>query len=103
MLMVWRDGRQGEEWQSYGRKVVAFGDCLSSCILKISKDLTAHARNDIDEVAAMAISEDTYVDNGTTGGDEETAKRLIGDVLNNEDGSLRRCHRSSRRVVSNSR
>ena len=36
----------------------------------------------------MAISEDTYVDNGATGGDEETARRLIGDISNNEDGSL---------------
>ena len=68
-LMVWRDGKQGEEWQSYGWKVVAFGDRLSSCVLEISKDLMALAGKDFDEVAATAISEDTYVDDGATGGD----------------------------------
>ena len=65
-----------------------FGDCPSSCILEISKDLTAHAGKDIDEVAAKAISEDTYKDNCATGRDKETARRLIGDMSTNEDGSL---------------
>ena len=48
--------------------------------MEISKDLTAQAGKDIDEVAAVAISEDTYVDDGATGGDEETVMRMIGDV-----------------------
>ena len=56
--------------------------------MEISKDLTAQAGKDIDEVAAVAISEDTYVDDGATGGDEETVMRMIGDVSINEDGSL---------------
>ena len=85
-LMVWQDGKKEAEWHSYGWKVVAFGDRPSSCILKISKDLTAHAGKDIDEVAARCISPDSYVDNGATGGDEETANRLIGEVSINEDG-----------------
>ena len=79
-LLVWRDGKQGEEWQSYGWKVVAFWDRPSSCILEISKDLTAHGGKDIHAVAAKAISEDTYVDDGVTGGNKETARRLIDDV-----------------------
>ena len=87
-LMVWRNGNQGEEWQSYGWKVVVTSDQPSSCILEISKDLTAHAGKDINKVAAKAISEDTYVDDGAMGGNEETARRLIGDVRTNEDGSL---------------
>ena len=56
--------------------------------MEISKDLTAHADKDIDEVAAIAISEDTYVDDGATGGDEETVMRMIGDISINEDSSL---------------
>ena len=55
-LMVWRNGKNEENWQSYGWKVVAFGDHPSSCILEIAKDLTAHAGEDIDEVAAKCIS-----------------------------------------------
>ena len=68
--------------------VAAFGDQPSSCILKIAKDLTALAGEDINKVAARCILKDTYVDDGATGGDEETAKRLIGEVSTNEDGSL---------------
>ena len=87
-LMVWKNGNNQKTWQSYGWKVVAFGDCPSSCILEIAKDLTAHAGGDIDEVAAKCISKDTYVDNGATGRDKETAQRLIGDVFINKDGLL---------------
>ena len=87
-LMVWRNGKTEETWQSYGWKVVAFGDQPSSCILEIAKDLTSHAGKVIDEVAAKCISQDTYVDNGATGGDQETANRLIGEVSINEDGLL---------------
>ena len=87
-LMVWRNGDLEADWQSYGWKVVAFGDRPSSCILEISKDLAAKAGENLDPVAARAISEDTYVDDGATGGDEETAKRLIGEVTVHEDGSL---------------
>ena len=69
-LMVWRNGKTEETWQSYGWKVVAFGDCPSSCILEIAKDLKAHTGEDIDEVAAKCISQDTYVDDSATGGDQ---------------------------------
>ena len=87
-LMVWRNGKAEDTWQSYGWKVVAFGDRPSSCILKIAKDLTAHTGQDIDKVAAKCISKDKYVDDGATGGDQETADRLIGEVSINEDGLL---------------
>ena len=82
-LIVWRNGKTEETWQSYGWRGVAFGDCPSSCILKIAKDITAHAGKDIDEVAAKGISQDTYVNDGGTGGDQD---RLIGEVSINEDG-----------------
>ena len=71
--MVWRNGKTEHTWQSYGWKVVAFGDRPSSCVLKIAKDLTALAWEDIDKVAARSISKDTYVDDGVTGEEEETA------------------------------
>ena len=68
--------------------MVAFGDRPSSCILKIAKDLTSHIGKVINEVAAKCISQDTYVDDSATGGDQETANRLIGEVSINEDGLL---------------
>ena len=79
-LMVWQDGKKEEEWQSFGWKVVAFGDRPLSCILEIAKDLTAYAGKDIDEVAAKCISQDMYVNDGATGGDKEMANRVIGEV-----------------------
>ena len=87
-LIVWRNGKTEDTWQSYGWKVVAFGDHPSSCVLEIAKDLTALAGEDINKVTARCISKDTYVDDGALGGDKETADRLIGEVSINEDGSL---------------
>ena len=87
-LMVWRNGKTEDTWHSYGWKVVAFGDCPSSCVLEIAKDLTALAGEDIDKVAARCISKNTYMDDGATSGDEETADKLIGEVSINEDGLL---------------
>ena len=87
-LMVWRNGDKNKEWENYGWQVVAFGDRPSSCVLEICKDLTANAGESLDPEAARAIREDTYVDDGATGGDEETAQRLIGETFTAEDGSL---------------
>ena len=50
--------------------------------------MTALAGEDIDKVAARSISQDTYVDDGARGGDEETAERLIVEVSTKDDGSL---------------
>ena len=50
-LMVWRNGKTEDTWQSYGWKVVAFGDRPSSCVLEIAKDLTWHDGEEIDKVA----------------------------------------------------
>ena len=61
-LMVWRNGNTEDTWQSYGWKVVTFDDRPSSRVLKIAKDLTALAGEDINKVAARCISKDTYVD-----------------------------------------
>ena len=55
------------------------------CILKICKDLVADAGQHINPQAAKAIKEDTYVDNGATGGSEEVVRRMIGEV---KDGSF---------------
>ena len=87
-LMVWRNGKTEDTWQSYGWKVVTFGDRPSSCVLEIAKELTELAGEDIDKVAARSIARDTYIDNGAMGGDKETAERLIGEVSTKDDGLL---------------
>ena len=49
---------------------------------------SAYAGKDINKVVAKCISQDTYIDDGATSGDQETANRLIGEVTINEDGLL---------------
>ena len=56
--------------------------------MEICKDLVADAGQDIDPEAARAIREDTYIDDGATGGSEESVRRMIGDVTEEDDGSL---------------
>ena len=87
-LMAWRKGKLDADWAIYGWLVVAFGDRPASCILEICKDLAAEAGEEIDPEAAKAIREDTYVDDGATGGTEESVSRMIGEVTEEKDGSL---------------
>ena len=86
-MMVWRTC--GKEWEDFGWQKVAFGDRPASCVLEICKDLAAEAGEHIDPEAARAIREDTYVDDGATGGSEETARRMIGEVKEEDDGTLK--------------
>ena len=79
-LMVWRNGDVDTKWTTYRWTVVSFGDRPASCILEICKDLAADAGQHIDPQAAKAIKEDTYVDDGATGGSEQVVRRMIGEV-----------------------
>ena len=52
----------------------------------MAKDLAAAAGEEIDPEAAMRIQEDTYVDDGVTGGTPEQVARFIG--IKTEDGTF---------------
>ena len=80
---VWR-WDENSPWIVYGIARVHFGDVPAACFLEISKKKTAELGKDIDEVAAKKIIEDTYVDDGFTGGNAETVKRIVGEK--GEDG-----------------
>ena len=66
-LMVWWDKKTGEQL-ILGPTAVMFGNTPASGIMEVCKDLAADAGYEIDKVAANAIKEDTYIDNGCTGG-----------------------------------
>ena len=87
-LMTWRDGNKQADWEDYGWQTVAFGDRPASCIMELAKSDAAEAGTHIDPVAARAIREDTYVDDGATGGSEEAVTKMIGEVHEKPDGSL---------------
>ena len=80
---VWR-WDENSPWVVYGIDRVHFGDVPAACFLEISKKKTAELGKDIDEVAARKLIEDTYVDDGFTGGNAETVKRIVGEK--GEDG-----------------
>ena len=85
-LLVWR--MDGEEWKRYGYKVVAMGDRPAACILELVKDVAATMGEEIDAETAAKIKEDTYVDDGCSGGSKEDVDKMIGDFEELEDGSL---------------
>ena len=78
-LIVWRFGKSGEDWLTWGFDRVAFGDIPASVFLEIVKDLAARLGADIDPDTARKIVEDSYVDDNLSGGNAEEADRMIGD------------------------
>ena len=85
-LMVWR--MDDNSWKIFGYQVVAMGDRPAACTLELVKDIAAEMGEEVDLVTALRIKEDTFVDDGCTGGTEEEVRRMIGTVTESEEGSL---------------
>ena len=85
-LMIWRQNTE-EPWRIFGYQVVAMGDRPAACILELVKSEAAKQGYDIDPETARKIVEDTYVDDGCTGGSKDEVARMIGEVELKEDGS----------------
>ena len=82
---IWRFSPD-EPWQDFAFDCVAFGDCPAANFLEIGRDLTANEGREIDPVAADKIINDSYVDDGVTGGSMAEVERMRG--LRLEDGSF---------------
>ena len=82
-LMVWFDSEGNLE--ILGPTCVMFGVTPAASIMEVCKDMAAEAGMEIDEVAATAIREDTYIDDGCTGGSKEEADAMIGDCWIEDD------------------
>ena len=74
---VWRYS-EDEDWQDFAIDRVHFGDQSAACQLEVSKQLVANLGKDISEHASRIIKEDTYVDDGASGGSCSEIKSLIG-------------------------
>ena len=86
-LMIWRPNEK-EDWKTYGYIVVAMGDRPAACVLELVKDKAAELGYEIDPEVATKVVEDTFVDDGLTGGSEEEVRRMMGECEQHDDGSL---------------
>ena len=82
---VWRFS-EDDDWEDYAFDVVHFGDRCAATQLEVAKDLAADEGKDIDPVASNKIKEDTYVDDGLTGGTVEEVARFMG--VKSADGTF---------------
>ena len=73
---VWRWSENGP-WLDFGIDKVHFGDRGAACQLEIGKNKTAKLGKDIDNKASEKLIQDTYVDDGATGGSEEEVQRMV--------------------------
>ena len=74
---VWRF-HEGEPFRDFAIDRVHFGDRPAACQLEVSKVKIAAKGRDIDPEAADKLVEDSYVDDGFTGGDIATVERMVG-------------------------
>ena len=81
---IWRFSPE-DPWQDFAFDCVAFGDVPAGNFLEIGRDLLAEDGRDIDPIAADRIINDSYVDDGVTGGTKEEVEKMKGDRL--ADGS----------------
>ena len=77
---IWRFS-QDEPWMDFAFDCVAFGDCPAANCLEIGRDMTAEAGRGIDPIAADKIINDSYVDDGVTGGTRAEVERMKGERL----------------------
>ena len=78
--VVWRFS-PNDPWQDFGFAVVGFGDLPAATFLELGKGLTADAGEHIDPVATRKIKQDSYVDDGVTGGTKAEVAKMKGTRL----------------------
>ena len=74
---IWRFSKD-DPWMDFAFDCVAFGDCPAANCLEVGRDMTAEAGREIDPVAADKIINDSYVDDGVTGGSKAEVERMKG-------------------------
>ena len=82
---VWRFSPK-DDWIDFALDSVAFGDLPAANCLEIGRNKTAEAGSHIDANAARKLKNDSYVDDGVTGGSIEEVSRMKGERLG--DGSF---------------
>ena len=86
---------QHDDWKIYGFNCVQFGDRPAAALMTIAVEKAAKSYEAVTKDLKLSVSEvkedskkllqDTYVDDGTTGGSRKQIERMIG--IKQEDGS----------------
>ena len=73
-----------QPWETYGFKCVSFGDICAQALLECCLEMVAKEYRDIDELAALIILPDRFVDDLPSGSDlRSEIERLRGEILEN--------------------
>ena len=92
---LWFHFNPQEDWKIYGFNCIQFGDRSAATLMTIAVEKAANSYEAVAEKLNLPVNEvkedskkllqDTYVDDGTTGGSRRQVKRMLGTRL--EDGS----------------
>ena len=74
---IWRFA-ENEPWTGIAIDCAHFGDRPAACQLEISTRKIAKLGEDIDKEASTKLIQDSYVDDGFSGGSKESIDRMVG-------------------------
>ena len=74
---IWRFN-ENSPWLDFAIDRVHFGDRPAACMLEVSKKKIAQLGHSIDPEAALILVQDSYVDDGFSGGKSENIDRMVG-------------------------
>ena len=77
--VVWRYGVKSAKWKIFGYLCVSFGDTPAAALLEICFRMVISMFGNIDPLAAHRLLHDHFVDDITTGGDEQQVLRFKGE------------------------
>ena len=86
---IWKFN-ETDDWQDFGIDRVHFGDTPAACLLEVAKQKVADLGKSLDLEAATKIIQDTFVDDGVSGGSPESVNRMVGrvDSTGNYSGTI---------------
>jgi hypothetical protein len=84
--LVWRWGKEDDQWKVYGFTHIHFGDLPAAPFLELTKKKALELGRDICPKTANQM-EEGYVDDGNGGGDDDFIDQMIGEITE-VDGQL---------------
>ena len=72
-----------------GFTCVAFGDQPASVLLELTKEVAADKGKEVDEMTAVKLVRDSYVDDNLSGGSKEEVAQMRGTMEKLPNGKLK--------------
>ena len=86
-LLIWKFTEDGD-WKTFGHNVLGMGDIPSMTYLEIGKKMAAQLGLELDPLLCQQLRSMSYVDDGLGGGEESEMRRMRGDAVFAEDGTI---------------